>query len=136
MRLRGPIRKYPLTGGAGAHDAKPDGADDTLRGEVLKRSEAKNIEVNEAGRAKELGRIQSILSLRYLKLMVSEEICGRFGSFDGQTLHINASRLRPMMKCQLHCFAAFGAFGTWSTRQKDCPDLAGRDDVRGFERQG
>ena len=51
------------------------------RSDALEGSEAKKLEVSEAGRAGKLGRIQSILSLRYLKSMVSEEICGRFGSF-------------------------------------------------------
>ena len=41
---------------------------------------------------------------RYLKFLVSEEICGRFGfvSTNGR-LHINVPRLWPMMECQLHC---------------------------------
>ena len=42
-------------------------------------------EINEAGRADKLGRTQSILSLRSLKSLVTEEICGRFGPFDGST---------------------------------------------------
>ena len=59
------------------------------RSDAPEESEAKNFEVTEAGRAKEKGRIQSILSLRYLKLLISEEICGRFGSFDGSSLSIS-----------------------------------------------
>ena len=41
LRTPAAIRKYPLTGGAEAHNGTPDGHDDTLRGEVLKGSEAK-----------------------------------------------------------------------------------------------
>jgi len=59
----------------------PDGPDGS--GDADRRSRGGRIksEVNEAGRAKDLGRIQSFLSLRSLKLIVTEEICGRFGSF-------------------------------------------------------
>ncbi|MDB9786065.1 hypothetical protein OAB82_07355 [Amylibacter sp.] len=55
-------------------------------------------------------RLESMRRYRYivvsgsLKLIVSEEICGRFGfvSTNG-CLHINVPRLRSMMECQLHC---------------------------------
>ena len=53
--------------------------------ELLRVARWKKLEVREAGRADKLGRCLLILSLRSLKLQVSEEICGRFGSFDGSS---------------------------------------------------
>jgi hypothetical protein len=58
---------------------RPEGA------ELLRGARLEKLEVNEAGRADKLGRHLLILSLRSLKLQVSEEICGRFGSFDGSS---------------------------------------------------
>ena len=50
------------------------------------------------------GRYRYIIVSGSLKLIVSEEICGRFGfvSTNG-CLHINVPRFRPIMECQLHC---------------------------------
>ena len=53
--------------------------------ELRRVARLRKLEVNEAGRADKLGRHLLILSLRSLKLQVSEEICGRFGSFDGSS---------------------------------------------------
>ena len=49
----------------------------------------KKIDIDEAGRAEKLGRIQFCLCLRSLKSMVTEEICGRFGPFDGSFICIS-----------------------------------------------
>jgi len=43
-----------------------------------------------AGRAGSIWRIRCVLSLRSLKSLVTEEICGRFGSFDGSRPCISA----------------------------------------------
>ena len=57
----------------------------TWEAELLGDARTEKLEVDEAGRAAKLGRCLLILSLRSLKLQVSEEICGRFGSFDGSS---------------------------------------------------
>ena len=53
------------------------------RSDAPEGSEAEILEVSDAGCAKRFRRFVLILSLRSLKSQVSEEICGRFGSFDG-----------------------------------------------------
>jgi len=58
-----------------------DGAPNGQKRKRRRNEAEEKPEVKEAGRAKKLGRIQSFLSLRSLKLIVTEEICGRFGSF-------------------------------------------------------
>ena len=66
LRTPTPIRKYPLT--EAANNAATAKQTETSR------------------RARQVQRAQrSVLFLRSLKLLVSEEICGRFGSFDGST---------------------------------------------------
>ena len=81
LRAPGLRRKYPLTGGAEAHNGTPDGTTE----QDFEGPDGKNQRHLRRGAPGSKGRIQSILSLRYLKSMVSEEICGRFGSFDEQT---------------------------------------------------
>ena len=81
MRLFGVSLRTPFTGGADAlRWAGRDGGADALRD--LKVG---NFETADAGCAKEMRRFRLILSLRYLKIEDTEEICGRFGSFDEQT---------------------------------------------------
>jgi len=60
-----------------------------------------------AGRAKKLGRISVSFVSTLFENLISEEICGRFGSFDGSTSVYRALRLRPMIECQLHCLDGF-----------------------------
>lgn len=56
-----------------------------------------------------IGRTGLVFVSCSLTYLVSEEICGRFGSFDGRSTarHINALRLRSMIECQLHCLSDF-----------------------------
>jgi hypothetical protein len=54
-----------------------------------------NSEVLEAGRAESYGASWFLLSQRSLKLIISEEICGRFGSFDGSTSSYRAGSDGP-----------------------------------------
>jgi len=85
------IRKHPLTGGAEAPTGRQTDQTETQVRRTGSEAGIKTLEISEAGRAAKLGRSQLILSLRSLKLLVSEEICGRFGSFDGSILHISRS---------------------------------------------
>lgn len=77
--LRGPDpnRKYPLTGGAEVPTGRQTGHTATRRKTKQRWMRP--------GAPKKLGRTLSILSLRSLKSLVTEEICGRFGPFDGST---------------------------------------------------
>ena len=86
LRGAAAIRKYPLTGGAEAHNGTPDGT--TERRSEGKRG--KKLEVTDAGCAKKkmalrVDFVSGSSDPRSLKSQVSEEICGRFGSFDGST---------------------------------------------------
>ena len=74
------------------------------------RKADKNLEVSEAGRAKKLGRISVSFVSTLFENLISEEICGRFGSFDGSTSVYRALRPRPMIECQLHCLDGFRYF--------------------------
>ena len=49
LRTHGPNRKYPLTGGAEAHNGTPDGTTERSESNELKRSEARKSEVTDAG---------------------------------------------------------------------------------------
>ena len=52
MRTPRPSRKYPLTGGAEAHNGTPDGTTERSESDELERRTATNIEINDAGCAK------------------------------------------------------------------------------------
>jgi hypothetical protein len=101
------IRRYPFTGGADGdnserrRDGRPNGNERHEVGEENQRQ-------NRRGAPTRCGALGQFLSLRSLKSQVSEEICGRFGSFDGSTSGYRATRGNPMMWCQLHCLTVFG----------------------------
>ena len=76
----------------------PDGADGAVT-EVAELDADEAVRIRRFGwrGAPEIGRILLVLSPRFLKLIISEEICGRFGSFDGSTSVYRASRGNPMI---------------------------------------
>lgn len=77
--------RTPFTGGAVMHRRGARRA--TL--ETAGNETQEKTEIIQAGRARKLGRILLVLSLRSLKLIVSEEICGRFGFVStDERLHI------------------------------------------------
>ena len=69
-------------------DGAPEGPDRV--GWDARRTEIQRL--NGRGAPGSKGASSSFLSLRSLKSQVSEEICGRFGSFDGSTLAYRAGR--------------------------------------------
>ena len=82
LRSPAPIRKYPSPNGGGDADGRKrkgqrSGSDKKRRDDI-------------GGRAEQDTAPRLILSLRSLTSLVSEEICGRFGSVDGSTLHIGS----------------------------------------------
>ena len=102
-----------------------------------RQRDARKQKVIQAGRAgKSQGASQFVLSSRSLKLLVTEEICGRFGPCDGSTSAYRAGRLRPMIQCQLHCLAVSGFRWNQKHRAETILAEAGQDDVQRFERQG
>ena len=97
MRVVGVIRRYPLTGGAEALTGhRRERAGGCWRG-----PEGKNTEVSDAGCAKKnlalrvdfVSGITGNLVPRSLTLIITEEICGRFGSFDGSIPAYRALRV-------------------------------------------
>jgi hypothetical protein len=66
------------------------------------------IEIIQAGRATSLRRILVFVVSCSLKLIVSEEICGRFDSFDGSASSYRITRiLVRLCSEQLHCLDGF-----------------------------
>jgi len=90
LRTPALIRKYPLTGGAEALTGRQTGPTETGRNarRITNRDEDK------AGGAESKRRLGRVFVSRSLKSLVTEEICGRFGSFDGSILHIDFLELR------------------------------------------
>jgi hypothetical protein len=71
---------------------------------------ADNSRAVEAGRAEQVrAHLVNIVSARSLTFWISEEICGRFGSFRWiECLYVApVGALCSDDRCQLHCFAAF-----------------------------
>ena len=91
-----------------------------------------------AGRANKLGRISVSFVSTLFENLISEEICGRFGSFDGSTSVYRALRLRPMIECQLHCLDGFRYFVAEAQQTENGLYLSVRDTGRCAEvrRQG
>jgi hypothetical protein len=72
-------------------------------------------------------------------LIVSEEICGRFGSFDGSASSYRLTRdFGPDYVRSASLFERLSVFSEnlKYIKQKTVPSFAGGDDVQRFERQG
>jgi len=106
LRQRAPGPKYPFTGGAQTcrRGARRAGLE---RNGYETQSKTRG---NAGGARRKSGRISVCFVSCSLKSLVSEEICGRFGSFRWINLtHIGfLGSSGPMMEGQLHCLAAFG----------------------------
>ena len=98
----------------------------------------KKIRAIRAGRANKLGRISVSFVSTLFENLISEEICGRFGSFDGSTSVYRALRLRSMIECQLHCLDGFRYFVAEAQQTENGLYLSVRDTGRCAEvrRQG
>ena len=79
---------------------------------------------------------------RYLKLLISEEICGRFGSFDEQTTAYRLTRATAFMlmsdyvrSASLFVWFLFLLKLKHNKQNNDVPPEQW-DDVQRFERQG
>jgi hypothetical protein len=77
LRLFAVIRKYPFTGGAEAPTGRQTGG----RAEARRLRGGQDLRQIGRGAPYKLGRISVDFVSRSLTLLVSEEICGRFGSF-------------------------------------------------------
>ena len=102
----------PLSPAALRRHGAPDGRDGRSGGDAdgTDRDEAETIRSRAGGARRKLGRILLCFVSRSLKSQVSEEICGRQRSSSmDQTSVYRIGRVRPMIRCQLHCLTDFGS---------------------------
>jgi len=116
LRTPPPNLRSPLPEAQRCTNGAPDGPSGDA--EATRRNNKNRDRWGEARR--KLGRTWSLLSLRSLKLMVTEEICGRFGPFDGSTSSYRLTRVSARL-CKVSftvwtvsCFL----MKTWSTTNR------------------